>query len=234
MLSKESELLDQIAKYSSIKQTLELKLYESTGVIESILNFFSGNNSESLRAELKTTDRLLEDVFHHYMKINKLILSIYDLWTTYPPDWNERVTEIKEKYFGCCSQCGSCRNLHVHHRISLARGGSNRLDNLVLLCEMCHKKIHNTDTFSGNGFNPAFGERVKKINYAIAANRNIEFLYKKPTDSKYAKRTVTPRELKQIQHLKTSGTTLCVEGFCHTRKESRTFALKRMKNLIIL
>ncbi len=37
-----------------------------------------------------------------------------------------------------------CRRLgeEIHHVIPTALGGSNRLDNLVLLCNPCHRAVH--------------------------------------------------------------------------------------------
>jgi 5-methylcytosine-specific restriction endonuclease McrA len=34
------------------------------------------------------------------------------------------------------------RKLHVHHIIPIKMGGNNTLDNLITLCEDCHKKEH--------------------------------------------------------------------------------------------
>ncbi len=235
MTTRLSELSFQIDSLSKSKKILELKLNKSSGFFESILRtIFGGDSPESISSELKSTEKLLESISSDYLKLKISITNIYDLWTSYPPDWDKRVFEIKKLYFGCCSQCGSYKNLHVHHKIPLGRGGSNNIENLILLCENCHKKAHNTDSFIDKNFSQAFGEKIKKISYAIDKKRNIQFLYKKPTDSNYGKRIITPNRLKQVAHRKTNGNTLCVEAFCYTRNENRTFALKRMKNLTIL
>ena len=39
-----------------------------------------------------------------------------------------------------CVLCGSTNNLHVHH-LNCNRK-DNRLDNLIILCAKCHKRIH--------------------------------------------------------------------------------------------
>ena len=41
-----------------------------------------------------------------------------------------------------CVRCGGSDRLHVHHRIPLGDGGSNRLDNLELVCLPCHGRAH--------------------------------------------------------------------------------------------
>jgi len=42
-------------------------------------------------------------------------------------------------------QCGNCKtvdNLQIHHIVPLALGGTNNTTNMVVVCEMCHGKIH--------------------------------------------------------------------------------------------
>ena len=42
-----------------------------------------------------------------------------------------------------CQNCGEkTGKLEVHHILFRSKGGSNRMDNLVVLCQDCHKKIH--------------------------------------------------------------------------------------------
>jgi 5-methylcytosine-specific restriction endonuclease McrA len=33
----------------------------------------------------------------------------------------------------------------IHHKIPIIMGGTNRFSNLMLVCENCHKKIHEDD-----------------------------------------------------------------------------------------
>ena len=40
---------------------------------------------------------------------------------------------------GRCVKCGSKKNLEIDHVVPLARGGSNRLENLQLLCQRCNR-----------------------------------------------------------------------------------------------
>ena len=60
----------------------------------------------------------------------------------YPPDWEEISRQVRDRDGYRCGNCGSKTNLHVHHIVPLARGGTNQLSNLRTLCEDCHKKIH--------------------------------------------------------------------------------------------
>ena len=41
---------------------------------------------------------------------------------------------------GRCMKCGSKKNLEIDHVVPLARGGSNRLENLQLLCRDCNRR----------------------------------------------------------------------------------------------
>lgn len=60
----------------------------------------------------------------------------------YGDDWAD--IKLKRKRFDgyACTKCGATTNLHVHHRIPLSKGGSNKLANLVTLCNRCHELEH--------------------------------------------------------------------------------------------
>jgi len=60
----------------------------------------------------------------------------------YPNDWEDRRQAVLERDNYRCQNCGAEENLVVHHIVSLSKGGSNELSNLVALCESCHAKIH--------------------------------------------------------------------------------------------
>lgn len=44
----------------------------------------------------------------------------------------------------CCQHCGTDRNLTLHHVIYRRHGGQATTDNLITLCEACHRYLHNT------------------------------------------------------------------------------------------
>lgn len=62
----------------------------------------------------------------------------------YPPDWADRRDAIWWLQDDMCGRCGqpTGRNGHVHHTKKLTEGGSNRLRNLVGLCNECHSLFH--------------------------------------------------------------------------------------------
>ena len=41
-----------------------------------------------------------------------------------------------------CQCCGSMRNLQVHHRQSRSLLGNDTEENLIALCDQCHKRTH--------------------------------------------------------------------------------------------
>jgi len=63
-------------------------------------------------------------------------------------DWNFRTEFIRKLYNFTCASCKkteedcSRSEFHTHHIIPLSEGGDNAFENLVCLCEKCHKKIH--------------------------------------------------------------------------------------------
>ena len=64
------------------------------------------------------------------------------------------------------------KKLEVHHILPKSQGGSNRMDNLVTLCNECHHKVHNGEL--------EFNRKIPKFNHAshmnIMRKRLIELL----------------------------------------------------------
>ena len=56
---------------------------------------------------------------------------------TYIPAYTKKLVFIRDNHR--CVKCGSTKNLEIHHIIPHARGGSNRLENLQLLCRSCNR-----------------------------------------------------------------------------------------------
>ena len=51
---------------------------------------------------------------------------------------------VKKKLLGrykVCELCGNDRNLEIHHIIPLCAGGSTSVDNLIVICGVCHAKL---------------------------------------------------------------------------------------------
>ena len=41
-----------------------------------------------------------------------------------------------------CALCDNTRYLQIHHVVPRGEGGSNRPDNLITLCSVCHAHVH--------------------------------------------------------------------------------------------
>lgn len=52
---------------------------------------------------------------------------------------NRRILLEQQK---CCQKCGRTIGLEVHHIKPHSQGGSDDLDNLEVLCGICHNDIH--------------------------------------------------------------------------------------------
>jgi hypothetical protein len=193
-------------------------------------SFLSGGISQGqLQIKIRMLEEQAETAERAFSVIQAQATPIFDILLDYPPDWESRRERVRARD-GSCMICGSSRNLQAHHVLPLSRGGTNRIENLKLLCEKCHKSEHGGRDFSKQPSTELlpFAERIQVIENAISAKRDIEFLYRKPTDSAKMKRRVTPHELVEMDHEHGDGKTLCLQGYCHSRKAIRVFALKRM------
>jgi hypothetical protein len=63
----------------------------------------------------------------------------------YPENWSEIAEAIRKRDGYQCTQCDATDvELHVHHVVPLSKGGSNESDNLVTLCDYCHREAHSS------------------------------------------------------------------------------------------
>jgi hypothetical protein len=209
------------------------ELISQSGFLQKAVSFLGGGmNREQLRVHLNVCEEKMKVAERAFSLIQAQATPIFDVFLDYPPDWKSRRERVWARD-GSCVACGSSWNLQVHHVTPLSRGGSNRIENLRLLCETCHKVEHGGKEFSSvHSTKPlAFAERIQVIESAISAGRDVEFLYRKPTDSAKRSRRVTPHELVEMDHKHDEGITLCLQGYCHSRKAIRVFALKRMTGI---
>lgn len=71
---------------------------------------------------------------------------IYELYWDIPPDWHWRREQVISRENGKCQQCGRTKwgskvPFHVHHIIPKSESaGNHKVENLMLLCEICHGK----------------------------------------------------------------------------------------------
>ena len=124
------------------------------------------------------------------------------------------------------------------HDIPVFEGGTNALDNLTLICAECYRSMyHEVDIFGTSTLKPSqseFSEQFSAIQSAIENDQKIQFDYKKPSAKRWMTRVVVPERLFNIPNSRESGETLCVEGFCELRQDTRVFALERMQGLEVI
>lgn len=217
------------AKYK-LKKSTSLKSRILVGVLK------NKDYSKEIKTSIRSINKEIENSQILLDNFERKLTNIYDYWLDYPPDWDDRRTKVKKRDGESCSRCFSTsKELHVHHKVPLSRGGTNKIENLVLLCKDCHSEEHGRDLsleFRNNG--TAFSRRVNDIRKAIEQGKRVVFLYKKPDETSYTKRTISPEDLVEIDHTHDNNKTLCVYGFCELRQANRNFAIKRMKGLKII
>ena len=56
--------------------------------------------------------------------------------------WRTRLLRGVKLSVGRCENCGSTKNLTVHHVEQLSKNGNDFTDNIVVLCRECHEGFH--------------------------------------------------------------------------------------------
>lgn len=81
----------------------------------------------------------------------------------YPPDWEERRREVLQRDDFRCQLCGrrggpyaedEAVHLHAHHTVPPSEGGSNDVDNLITLCDLCYEHHHGQPRSADPGSGP--------------------------------------------------------------------------------
>jgi 5-methylcytosine-specific restriction endonuclease McrA len=63
-----------------------------------------------------------------------------------PKSYKKLWKQILDRDGWRCQQCGSQKNLQVHHIQFRSRLGNDQGDNLITLCAVCHKRLHSYGT----------------------------------------------------------------------------------------
>jgi 5-methylcytosine-specific restriction endonuclease McrA len=115
------------------------------------------------RASKRAEERRARERAEEEQRWHSSIEPAFRTHPTYPPDWERRRALIFIRDHGCCSRCGaeigdlSCapervfgfdfgqrllRGADVHHEEPVSHGGTHALENLILICDVCHAKKH--------------------------------------------------------------------------------------------
>ena len=265
IISMDKELLEQIQSERKKSDIIQEKINkynkaaaENETVVIKLLNIFKSKEAledKPFPTLIRKTQFELNDVMNKIRSMQRplndlqakkqvILDDLYDYWPDYPPDWEKR------RAFALVIQknCSRCKNwlkekLHVHHKVPLGKGGSNKQDNLEVLCETCHGKIHHTD-FSqygrmGNEEKTVSKVGIKKIEIiqtAILEKKDIEISYEDYHGS-LTKRKIKPIEIikggKIEGGLKTNKNSTYVKAYCYLRKAERDFNLRNIRNIEI-
>ena len=185
-----------------------------------------------------TSETEVEDLRAKLAKVNSILTGIYDHLPCWPPDWDERKRRVITENGSICSGCGEERDVYLLHDIPVFEGGTNELDTLRLICRACYTGMYREPnifgTFTLNPSQSEFSEQFTDIQSAIDNEQRIRFEYKKPRAKRWITRVITPERFLNIPNSRESGETLCIEGFCELRQDTRVFALERMQGLEVI
>ncbi len=180
----------------------------------------------------------IEDLRAKLAKLESILTGLYNYLPCWPPDWEERKQILIKENGSICSHCDEAEDVYLLHDIPIFEGGTNALDNLTLICAECYRSMYReVDIFGTSTLKPSqseFSEQFSEIQSAIDNNQKIQFDYKKPSTKRWMTRVVVPERLFNIPNSRESGETLCVEGFCELRQDTRVFALERMQDLAVI
>lgn len=117
---------------------LQLWLQQPATLTDRWLRKHSGLDRFEWRAVRTLLLELLETALAGIVRWNEAIKA-FDGQRLPPFEWRVLRTIVLARDCYTCVYCGSEEDLHADHRIPVARGGSNRLDNLVTACGPCNQ-----------------------------------------------------------------------------------------------
>ena len=200
-----------------------------------ILSLFVPNGGV---AQDVTSETEVEDLRAKLEKVKSVLTALYDHLPCWPPDWDERKRRVIRENGSICSHCDEEQDVYLLHDIPVFEGGTNELENLTLICATCYRSVYREpNIFGAVTLKPSqseFAEQVADIQSAIDNDQRIRFEYKKPRAKRWMTRVVVPERFLNIPNSRASGETLCVEGFCELRQDTRVFALERMQALEVI
>ena len=218
-------------------ESTENEIHNRGKVLRKLTSIFNPDEITTLQLknELEKKNSAYIEMQDNYDEIKCELTQVYDLWMDYPGDWAERKSYLINERGTYCEKCGLLNfKLHVRHIKKLCNGGSNRFDNLQLLCRRCHLNLHRREKFyDGDNLQVQnlVSKRIIKINEAIDTGQDIKFDYKKRDEKNYKQRSIKPIKLINMEYRNGKGSTLCIKGICHLRNGERNFALHRMRAL---
>ena len=131
---------------------LTFGLYSNASQIEKIERLVEKCEKESIKygsllGKAKALDEILETVIDGVrISISKNTFADFPTlgYPGYPRDWEQlRLMVLSRDNYQCREKDAYCDGpLQIHHRISLLKGGTNSMDNLLTLCLYHHYSKH--------------------------------------------------------------------------------------------
>ena len=175
MKEKLAKCWELIAHLSRKNEELREQVRQADSIFYKLRRIFTGAaiNVETCRREINKNENILKKLTEKQKELNKIIISLYDYWPTYPPDWEERKVSARDR-IGFCERCFKSHIiLHVHHKIHISRGGNHKFENLEVLCEDHHSSAHGGRKFDHKGRNSesSFAKKIKTLRMRLQAKR---------------------------------------------------------------
>ncbi|MEW6050779.1 MAG: HNH endonuclease signature motif containing protein [Candidatus Zixiibacteriota bacterium] len=146
-------------------------LHPGFGIIVAFLAFLfaKGASEEKCRKLRGLAESDIRQIVAEIAKIDGGLDQVFSEFVDYPPDWEERRRRVFQRAGNRCEECGrsaerSSVPFHVHHdKPRSQKEGNHRIENLRLLCEVCHAKLPDHGlTASARSRRLKTGERLKR------------------------------------------------------------------------
>lgn len=228
-------LKETIKKKRTEAELAQKEYYDENDFVSDIFRFFSGKQKKYTHDPWPEMKRNIDLMENEIKALEEKVTYVHDFMLQYPPDWKERRERLRECDEYKCVYCGDRCRLQMHHITPLSKGGSNKLNNLEFVCVSCHAKLHNKeeDSFLDRRYGKLqIQKNIDFLTQAINMGDTVQFYYKKKTDQVHIKRIFKPEKFTKAYHVKNPQEfTLCIEGFCYLRNDTRIFAVKKIRNL---
>lgn len=115
--------------------------FETARLLKRMKAYFDIGDTAGVSECLEAIEALkAEPVRHHRVRIIELRRMAYHEYLL-SEEWAETRQRALERAMFRCQSCGSRDRLQAHHR-TYERVGEESADDLIVLCAICHEKVH--------------------------------------------------------------------------------------------
>lgn len=137
---KKAEEQAKIEKYEK-EERLRIAEIKKQQALEESLNRRDEQYKERVKRDLLEKERkkqLESDAIQELIESGKLSYN-FSLKNVRTPIPSHIMQAVWKRDMECCVTCGSTKNLEFDHIIPVAKGGSNSINNIQLLCQQCNR-----------------------------------------------------------------------------------------------